>query len=85
MARNKSLKMGELTDTYYYILLSLISPKHGYLIMKSVEIMSKGSFAIGPASLYTSIKKLLDGGLIKLTGESHQKKFILLQTKVLNF
>ncbi|WP_368076703.1 hypothetical protein [Clostridium tyrobutyricum] len=53
--------------------------------MKSVEIMSKGSFAIGPASLYTSIKKLLDGGLIKLTGESHQKKFILLQTKVLNF
>lgn len=74
MARNNSLDMGEITDTYYYILLSLIKPKHGYLIMKSVEEMSEGDFSIGPASLYTSIKKLLDAELIKLTKESEQKK-----------
>ncbi|SFC87852.1 PadR family transcriptional regulator [Clostridium uliginosum] len=74
MARNKSLEMGELTDAYYYILLSLIKPKHGYLIMKSVEEMSEGAFSIGPASLYTSIKKLLDAEFIKLTQESEQKK-----------
>lgn len=74
MARNNSLDMGELTDTYYYILLSLIKPKHGYLIMKSVEEISEGEFSIGPASLYTSIKKLLDAELIKLTEESDQKK-----------
>lgn len=74
MARNNSLEMGELTDAYYYILLSLIKPKHGYLIMKSVEEMSEGEFSIGPASLYTSIKKLLDAQLIQLTQESEQKK-----------
>ena len=30
MARNVSLEMGELTDTAYYILLSLVDANHGY-------------------------------------------------------
>jgi len=81
LARNNSLEMGELTDAYYYILLSLIKPKHGYLIMKSVEEMSEGEFSIGPASLYTSIKKLLDAQLIKLTHESEQKKIYVATDK----
>lgn len=81
MARNNSLEMGELTDAYYYILLSLIKPKHGYLIMKSIEEISQGDFSIGPASLYTSIKKLLDGGLIKLSEESQQKKIYIITGK----
>lgn len=85
MARNDSLKMGELTDAYYYILLSLINPKHGYLIMKSVEEMSEGKFSIGPASLYTSIKKLLDAKLIKLTEESEQKKIYITTDKGIGF
>ncbi|NMM65976.1 PadR family transcriptional regulator [Clostridium sp. P21] len=85
MARNDSLKMGELTDAYYYILLSLINPKHGYLIMKSVEKMSEGKFSIGPASLYTSIKKLLDAELIKLTEESDQKKIYIATDKGIEF
>lgn len=85
MARNDSLKMGELTDAYYYILLSLINPKHGYLIMKSVEEMSEGKFSIGPASLYTSIKKLLDAELIKLTEESDQKKIYIATNKGIEF
>ncbi|MCT4605489.1 MAG: PadR family transcriptional regulator [Marinisporobacter sp.] len=81
MARNNSLEMGELTDTYYYILVSLIKPKHGYLIMKSVEEMSQGKFSIGPASLYTSIKKLLNAELIKLTKESSKKKVYIITNK----
>ncbi|MEY8001414.1 PadR family transcriptional regulator [Clostridium sp. Mt-5] len=85
MARNNSLKKGELTDTYYYILLSLMEPKHGYLIMKSVEIISKNTFSIGPASLYSSIKKLLEGGLIKLTEESQQKKIYVITDKGIEF
>ncbi|HBC96593.1 MAG TPA: PadR family transcriptional regulator [Clostridium sp.] len=77
MSRDTSLKKGELTDTYYYILLSLMKPKHGYLIMKSVEEISKNTFSIGPASLYTSIRKLLDAGLIKLIDESSQRKIYM--------
>lgn len=73
--------MGELTDAYYYILLSLIRPKHGYLIMKSVEEMSEGEFSIGPASLYTSIKKLLDAEFIELTQELEKKKVYVITEK----
>ncbi|MCM3770366.1 MULTISPECIES: PadR family transcriptional regulator [Priestia] len=74
MPRNDSLEMGELTDTSYYILLSLVEAKHGYLIMKTIEDMTNQQFSIGPASMYTTIKKLLAAELITLFGESKDKK-----------
>ncbi|MEH6888610.1 PadR family transcriptional regulator [Bacillus sp. JJ864] len=74
MARNDSLETGELTDTSYYILLSLVDAKHGYLIMKTIETMTNNRFSIGPASMYTTIKKLLSAGLIKLLDDEDKKK-----------
>jgi DNA-binding PadR family transcriptional regulator len=65
MPRTDSLEMGELTDTSYYILLSLMEAKHGYLIMKTIEQMTNNRFSIGPASLYTTIKKLVKAELIE--------------------
>ncbi|MBM7616118.1 PadR family transcriptional regulator [Alkaliphilus hydrothermalis] len=70
MPRNDSLETGELTDTAYYILLTLIEANHGYLIMKSIEELTDSKFSIGPASMYTTIKKLLSVGLIRLV-EDH--------------
>ncbi|MFT8315732.1 MAG: helix-turn-helix transcriptional regulator [Clostridium sp.] len=81
MARNDSLEMGELTDTSYYILLSLIDAKHGYLIMKTIETITKGNFSIGPASLYTSIQKLLSAGLIELVDTENKKRKTYVATK----
>ncbi|TDL34218.1 PadR family transcriptional regulator [Jeotgalibacillus sp. S-D1] len=74
MARNDSLETGELTDTSYYILLSLMEPRHGYLIMKNIEEMTKNQMKIGPASMYTTIKKLLSAGLIEQFGEEIDKR-----------
>ncbi|MCM3183966.1 PadR family transcriptional regulator [Priestia megaterium] len=74
MPRNDSLETGELTDTSYYILVSLIEAKHGYLIMKTIEDMTNQQFSIGPASMYTTIKKLLAAELIMLFSESKEKK-----------
>ncbi|AEN88735.1 PadR family transcriptional regulator [Priestia aryabhattai] len=74
MPRNDSLETGELTDTSYYILVSLLEAKHGYLIMKTIEDMTNQQFSIGPASMYTTIKKLLAAELIMLYGESKDKK-----------
>ncbi|MED3923063.1 PadR family transcriptional regulator [Priestia aryabhattai] len=74
MPRNDSLDTGELTDTSYYILVSLLEAKHGYLIMKTIEDMTNQQFSIGPASMYTTIKKLLAAELIMLYGESKDKK-----------
>ncbi len=54
-----------LTDNAYYILVSLIPAKHGYLIMQTIEELTKGDVIIGPASLYTNLKKLSKAGLIE--------------------
>lgn len=74
MSRNSSLKMGELTDTSYYILLSLIQEKHGYLVMQTIETLTNGQFSIGPASLYSTIQKLLAANLIELTDVGDKKR-----------
>ena len=54
-----------LTDNVYFILISLLTDKHGYLIMQTVEELTDGGFVVGPASLYTNLKKLLKAGLIE--------------------
>lgn len=73
MARKNSLEEEQLTDTNYYILLAMIEPIHGYGIMQKVKKISNQSFEIGPASLYTSLKKMLDGKIIELI-ENEEKK-----------
>ncbi len=67
----------ELTDNAYYILVSLITEKHGYLIMQTLEELTEGEFIIGPASLYTNLKKLLKAGLIseRPSEKSNQKVY----------
>jgi len=72
--RNDSIEAGELTDTVFYILLSLVEAKHGYLIMKSIENMTDGKFTVGPASMYTTIKKLLVAKLIELYSDEGENK-----------
>lgn len=86
MSRTDSLEMGELTDTAFYILLSLVEAKHGYLIMKSIETMTNNQFSIGPASMYTTIKKLLAAEFIELYKEEEddKRKRILQQKKGLD-
>ncbi len=77
MARKDSIEIGELTDSAFYILASVIEEKHGYLIMKVIEKFTNGEVTIGPASLYTTLKKLLISGLVELNPNIHEnKKFI---------
>jgi DNA-binding PadR family transcriptional regulator len=56
MKRNKNLP---LTETVYYILLSLLEPAHGYLIMQKVEELSDGKVRIAAGTLYGAIENLL--------------------------
>lgn len=75
MARNDTLKMGNLTDIAFYILLSLVKENHGYSIMKTVEEVTAGEIKIGAASLYSTLKKLVNEEMIEQTlEESFNKK-----------
>ncbi|MDD6396062.1 MAG: helix-turn-helix transcriptional regulator [Firmicutes bacterium] len=82
MPRKKSLDEEQLTDTNYYILLSMVHPIHGYGIMQQVKSISEGIFEIGPASLYTSLKKMQEAGFIILIdiGESDKKVYQLTES-----
>ena len=59
-----------LSEQTYYILLSLQSePKHGYAIAKDVQSLSKGRVTLSVSTLYTTLKRLLDDGWIRLLDE----------------
>ncbi|EKO1913211.1 PadR family transcriptional regulator [Clostridium botulinum] len=74
MARKDSIEIGELTDSAFYILASVIEEKHGYLIMKVIEKFTNNEVVIGPASLYTTLKKLLKAGLVELNSNVDENK-----------
>ena len=55
-----------LTPAVFNILLALADgEKHGYGIMLEVEANTKGQVLMGPGTLYGSIKRTLQAGLIE--------------------
>lgn len=73
MAKEKKIK---LTDAAFYILAVLGEPLHGYAIMKKVEEVSGGedesAFKLGPATLYTTLTKLVDQKMISQLDDLEQ-------------
>lgn len=68
----KSLE--QLTDSVFYIMAGFTVPRHGYAVMSLVEELTDGQVVIGPASLYTIIKKLMKEGYIELFDESDSRR-----------
>jgi len=62
MNRDKNLP---LTETVYYILLSLLEPAHGYMILQKVEEVSDGQVRLAAGTLYGAIENLLKLKYIK--------------------
>lgn len=59
-----------LTPAVFNILLALADgEKHGYGIMLEVEANTKGQVLMGPGTLYGSIKRMLQAGLIEESDE----------------
>jgi DNA-binding PadR family transcriptional regulator len=55
-----------LTPAVFHILLALSGgERHGYGIMKQVEADSQGKVSMGAGTLYGSLKRMLDSGLVK--------------------
>ncbi|WP_053362366.1 helix-turn-helix transcriptional regulator [Bacillus sp. FJAT-27251] len=69
----------QLTDSVFYIMAALTQPRHGYAVMTLIEETTNGTVKIGPASMYTIIKKLLNQDLIYLydDGDSRRKVYLL--------
>jgi len=53
---------------------ALTKPRHGYAIMNLIEETTKGVVTIGPASMYTIIKKLLKNDWIYLYDKEKSRR-----------
>ena len=53
-----------LTESTYYILLSLCSPQHGYGIMQQTEELSHGRVRLAPGTLYGALTSMTEKGWI---------------------
>jgi len=74
----KSLE--QLTDSVFYIMAALTEPRHGYAVMSLIEETTEGAFVVGPASLYTIIKKLVTEQLIQLHDDSDSRRKVYVLT-----
>ena len=54
-----------LTESTYYILLSLHTPQHGYGIMQRTEALSGGRVRLAAGTLYGALTGLCDKGWIE--------------------
>jgi DNA-binding PadR family transcriptional regulator len=62
----KSEAQAPLTPAVLHILLALsTSERHGYGIMKQVQADSQGKTKMGPGTLYGSIGRMIEAGLIR--------------------
>lgn len=65
---------GGMTEAMYYLMLALRVPAHGYRLMKAVGEISHGRVSMGPGTLYGLIGRMLEDGLIAMTGEEGRRK-----------
>jgi len=66
---DKARRTLPLTEATYYVLVSLVEPRHGYGIMQNVAALTGGQVRIGPGTLYGALTNLLKQGLIKRSGD----------------
>ena len=71
-----------LTESTYYILLSLYTPQHGYGIMQRAEALSGGRVRLAAGTLYGALTSLCDKGWIELlpVADSRKKEYRLTET-----
>lgn len=69
-----------LTETTYYILLSLYRPLHGYGIMQRAAELSGGRVRLAAGTLYGALNALVDKGWIALLPVEGRKKEYRLTT-----
>lgn len=72
---------GPMSETAYYILLSLLEERHGYGIMQHVAEISKNRIYLGAGTVYGTIGKLEKGSLIVSTHEEEKRKYYVITEK----
>lgn len=67
-----------MSETMFFILLSLLEERHGYGIMQHVQKLTKGRITLGAGTVYQSLGKLEQAQLIRPVQEIERKKTYLI-------
>jgi len=67
----------QLTETALLILSTMHSPIHGYDIMKRIDEALHPHMSVGPATMYTTLSKLVKSKLCTITEEQNRKMYSL--------
>lgn len=70
-----------LSETAYYIFLSLNIPRHGYGIIKYVEELTDGRIILGSGTIYTTLGKMKKDNLITIFQDEERKTVYKLTNK----
>lgn len=62
-----------MTETAFYILLSLTKPRHGYGIVKHVEEITAGRLVLGSGTVYGTLLKMQKDGVITVFADEQRK------------
>jgi DNA-binding PadR family transcriptional regulator len=74
MAQRPADKHLPLTEATYYILLALVTPKHGYAVMQEAEEISQGTVRLAPGTIYGALTSLEESKLIAMVGTQGRRK-----------
>ena len=70
LSKENPLDLVPLPVAQLHILLALATgDKHGYAIMREVEVLTEGTVTMGPGTLYGAVKKMLKAGLVEESDE----------------
>ena len=76
MTQKKPESFLPVKSNWFHILLSLVGgEQHGYGIMQDVRERTNGQVRLWPATLYGSLKRLIQQGLIVESGERPAPEF----------
>ncbi len=62
-----------MTETAFYILLSLTKPRHGYGIVKHVEEITEARIQLGSGTVYGTLTKMQKDGIISVFSDEERK------------
>ena len=71
---------GALTEGVYFILVSMLQPRHRYAVMQYITELTRGRVNLGAGTLYGAINTLLDKGWIRALPspeDSRQKRYVI--------
>lgn len=81
---NLASKFLPLTESTYFIMLSLVEPRHGYGVMQYVSDLTRGGLRIGPGTLYGALATMEERKMIVPVerddadrGGSRRKEYVL--------